>query len=65
MASDQIGGNLKLLRQSTNADRKRLKIAFSIANCRFRLPTSSALLDSRGIRDDYRLSDVSILMLKM
>ena len=34
----RIGGNLKLLRQSTNADRKRLKIAFSIANGRFRLP---------------------------
>ena len=53
----RIGGNLKLLRQSTNADRKRLKIAFSIANCRFRLPICdlkrcfnayrSALLDSR------------------
>ena len=34
----RIGGNLKLLRESTNADRKWLKIAFSIANCRFRLP---------------------------
>ena len=52
----RIGGNLKLLRESTNADRKRLKIAFLIANCRFRLPVCnpkrccnayrSALLDS-------------------
>ena len=33
----RISGNLKLLRESTNADRKRLKIAFLIANCRFRL----------------------------
>ena len=57
-APHRIGGNLKLLRESTNADRKRLKIAFSIANCRFRLPICnlkrcfnayrSALLDSRA-----------------
>ena len=33
----RTGGNLKLLRESTNADWKRLKIAFLIANCRFRL----------------------------
>ena len=33
----RIGGSLKLLRKPTNADRKRLKIAFSVANCRFRL----------------------------
>ena len=55
--SHRIGGNGKLLRESTNADRKRLKIPFSIANCRFRLPDCnlkrcfnayrSALLDSR------------------
>ena len=61
----RIGGNLKLLRQSTNADRKRLKIAFSIANCRFRLPICnikrcfnayrSALLDSR---DSSRLPPI-------
>ena len=51
------GGNLKLLRESTNADRKQLKIAFLIANCHFRLRICnlkrcfnaypSALLDSR------------------
>ena len=42
----RIDGNLKLLRESTNADRKRLKIVFSIANCfnAYR----SALLDSRN-----------------
>ena len=34
----RIGGNLKLLQELANADRKRL--AFSIANCRFRLPIS-------------------------
>ena len=55
--SHRIGGSLKLLRESTNADGKRLKIAFSIANCSFRLPICnpkrcfnayrSALLDSR------------------
>ena len=36
--SHRIGGSLKLLRESTNANRKWLKIAFSTANCRFRLP---------------------------
>ena len=36
--SHRTGGNLKLLRESTNADRKRLKIVFSIANYRLRLP---------------------------
>ena len=67
----RIGGNLKLLRESTNADRKRLKIAFLIANCRFRLPICnlkrccnayrSAFLDSHDssrlplIRCDYEL----------
>ena len=39
----RIGGNLKLLRESTNVDRKRLKIAFPIANCRFRLPVCKML----------------------
>ena len=34
----RIGGNLKWLRESTNADRKWLKMVFSIANCRFTLP---------------------------
>ena len=29
----RIGGNLKLSRESTNADRKWLKIVFSIAIC--------------------------------
>ena len=38
LLSHRIGGNLKLLWESTNADRKRLKIAFSIAYCHFRLP---------------------------
>ena len=37
MITHRIGGNLKLLRDPTNADRKRLKIAFSVENCRFRL----------------------------
>ena len=56
-SSHRMGGNLKLMRESTNADRKRLKIAFPIANCRFRLlicnlkhcfnAYRSALLDSR------------------
>ena len=56
-SAHRIGCSLKLQRESTNADRKRLKIAFSIANCRFRLPIYnlkrrfkafwSALLDSR------------------
>ena len=36
--SNRIGDDLKLLRESTNADRSQLKIAFSSANCRFRLP---------------------------
>ena len=54
--SRRIGGNLKQLQESTNTDRKWLKTAFSIANCRFRLPICnlkhcfnvyrSALLDS-------------------
>ena len=61
----QIGGNLKLLRESTNADQKRLKIVFLIANCRFRLPICNlkhrfnpyrpSLLDSR---DSSRLSPI-------
>ena len=52
----RIGGNLKLLREWTNADRKGVKIAFLIAACCFRLPICnlkccfnayrSALLDS-------------------
>ena len=63
--SHWIGGNLKLLRESTNADRKRLKKVFSIANCRFRLPICnlkhcfnaypSALLD---FRDSSRLPPI-------
>ena len=36
--SHRIGNNLKLLQESTFADQKRLKIAFSIAICRLRLP---------------------------
>ena len=49
--------NLLLLRESTNADRKRLKIAFSIANYRFRLTICNLtrLLDSR---DSSRLPPV-------
>ena len=56
-----INGNRKLVRELTNAERKWLEIAFSIANCRYRLPICnlignlnccfnsyrSALLDSR------------------
>ena len=65
MYSHPIGGNLKLLRESTNADRKQLKIVFLIANCDFRLPICnlkyyfnayrSALLDSR---DSLRLPPI-------
>ena len=61
----RIGCNLKLLRESTNADRRLLKIAFSIAYCRFRLPICNlkrcfkayrlALLDSR---DSSRLPPI-------
>ena len=36
--SHWLGGNLKLLQESTSTDRKWLEIAFSIANCHFRLP---------------------------
>ena len=63
--SHRISGNLKLLREPTNVDRKRLKITFSIANCRFRLPICNlkrcfdayrpALLDSR---DSLRLPPI-------
>ena len=61
----QIGGSLKLLRESTNANQKRLKIAFLTANCRFRLSICnlkhcfnayrSALLESR---DSSRLPPI-------
>ena len=60
-----IGGSLKLLWESTNADQKRLKMVFLIANCRFRLPICNlkrcfnayryALLDSR---DSLRLPPI-------
>ena len=63
--AQRIAGNLKLLRKSINADRKRLKTAFSIANCRFRLSICnlkrcfnayrSALVDSR---DSSRLPPI-------
>ena len=73
--SQRIGGNLKLLRESTYADRKRLKLTFSIANWRFWLPICNlkrcfnayrpALLESRDssrlphIRCVYRLRRIS------
>ena len=58
-------GSIKLLRESTNANRKWLKLAFSIANFRVKLPICilkrcfkayrSAFLDSR---DSSRLPPI-------
>ena len=60
-----IGSSFKLLWESHNANRKWLKIVFSITNCRFRWPVCnlkrcfnayrSALLDSR---DSLRLPPI-------
>ena len=69
ISSHRIGGNLKLLQESTKRGSKAVKIAFSIAYCHFRLPVCnlkrcfnayrSALLDSR---DSSRLPPIRCVL---